>query len=145
MGNTSSSYADAFKSKIDYSTCFRIDRVFDAGCDFLNNENISVGILHNIDENNKNPYKYQGIRLGNNRKIECLTNFIKNDNSYTYEFENNIKLNIFKKDGHVYYNINTRDINITKPVNNILCKMYKPIQSCSDEIDMIYDIYNKNN
>lgn len=123
---------------------FIIERIFDANCDYIKNTTdkvIKVGIASNTPNDNKeNPLHLQGIRIGEG-EIYRLKNFVKNDNSLTYEFEKNVKLNLFRREMNVCYNLNTDDINVTKCIDPLIIKNYKDIGMNSMELDEIPKFY----
>jgi hypothetical protein len=131
------------EKNLDFRTCFIIERILDANCDYIKNtsdKNLKIGVTSESSENKENPMNIQGIRIGEG-EIYRLKNFIKNDNSLTYEFDKNIKLNLFKREMNVCYNLNTDDINITKCIEPIIIKNFKDIGMDSNELDEIAKFY----
>lgn len=123
---------------------FAIDRILDANCDYIKNtqhKNVLIGIVPGTPIDNKeNPLQYQGIRIGEG-EIFRLKNFVKNDNSLTYEFENDVKLNLFKREMVICYNLQADDLNVTKCIDPIITKNFKDIGMNSKELDEISKFY----
>ena len=104
--------------------------------------NISLGIY--TDENNK---EYQGIcfKKINKRKEIFGISFI-NYNMINLYFENNVRLLLNKNDNNI--NIEYSDKNNSIKYNNLIkiesLKNLKKISNNSDDIDLIYNLINKN-
>jgi hypothetical protein len=104
--------------------------------------NISLGIY--TDENNK---EYQGIcfKKINKRKVIFGISFT-NYNMIDLYFENNVRLLLNKNDNNI--NIEYSDKNNSIKYNNLIkiesLKNLKKISNNSDDIDLIYNLINKN-
>jgi hypothetical protein len=120
-----------------------IERIIAANCDFLpdsyEDKNILIGII-GTSKDEANPLAHQAIRLGTDEPCK-LVNFQEGITTLTYEFENNISLNIMRREDKIIYNIQTPDIHITREVDPILIKFYKPIGMDSTELDKINKLY----
>ncbi len=128
-------------ASIDNRNCFTIDRLIDADCNGLP---LSIGVNSKVDSNNI--LSHQGIRLGNtNESIKKLISFIKADNGYVYEFEDNVKLTLTKNEenGKIIYSYISPQINVIKEMSPAVVKSYKPISMISYELDKIADIIKK--
>lgn len=128
-------------ASVDNTNCFTIDRLIDADC---NEMPLNIGVNSKVDSNNI--LNHQGILLGNtNESIKKLISFIKADNGYIYEFEDNIKLTLTKNEdnGKIIYAYISPKINVIKEISPTIVKAYKPISMISYELDKIGDIIKK--
>ena len=83
-----------------------------------------------------NPYKTQVIRV-NNGPLKSLINFTETNNSLIYDFEDNIKLQLTKREDDVVYHIKTNDIEYTSNIHPIVRNHWKTISLKSEELDKI--------
>ena len=104
--------------------------------------NINLGIY--TDKNNK---EYQGICFKNIYKNKVIFGIsFKDYNMIDLFFENDIRLLINKNDNNI--NIEYTDKNNSIKYNNLIktesLKNFKKISNNSDDIDLIYNLINKN-
>jgi hypothetical protein len=118
-----------------------VERIIAANCDFLPSEdnNILIGVV-GISRDETNPLAHQAIRIGNS-DLYKLVNFQEGTSTLTYEFEKNVSLNIMRSKEKLIYNIQTPEIQITREVDPLLVKFYKPIGMASAELDKIDKLY----
>ena len=118
-----------------------VERIIAANCDFLPSEdnNILIGVV-GISRDETNPLAHQAIRIGNS-DLYKLVNFQEGTSTLTYEFEKNVSLNIMRSKEKLIYNIQTPEIQITREVDPLLVKFYKPIGMASAEFDKIDKLY----
>lgn len=156
---------------------FVMDRLIDTNCDYITapadgslyEQVVKVGLwtntkanrfksdkpcLKSIEEEEKelrktNPLNYQGIQIGKSPIYE-LKSFVRNTNSVEYHFDKEVRLLIVKREtGNLYYQLVSpeQNINVTRPVNPIMIRLFKPIgpfdSSSSLEIDEIGKIYKE--
>jgi hypothetical protein len=135
MGNIQS-VAPAPKKK------FMVERIIAANCEFLPSEekNILIGVS-GISRDEMNPLAHQAIRLGNS-ELYKLVNFQEGTSTLTYEFEKNVSLNIMRSKDKLIYNIKTPELHITREIDPMLVKFYKPIGMASAEFDKIEKLYH---
>lgn len=141
MGNTATKVAEAAKPQY-----FIIDRLLAANCDFLGGagirgNTIQFGVFGSGAEK-ESPLGHQGIRIGDG-PIHILKAFSENGSGLVYEFEDNVRLNLFKRDGgDACYNLRTDTLNVTRPVDPAIRKFYKPLymRDASEELDKIEGI-----
>jgi hypothetical protein len=133
-------------TKLNHSnkSYFIIDRLLSANCDFLKDHrdpSIRFGIVSSKGGLHR-PLKKQGIRIGDDnicRLVDCTSS----NSKIEYKFENNISLTIFKQpNNEVWYTLKTPKLDITRSIDPIVRKFYKPI-SMSDaslELDKVEEI-----
>lgn len=85
-----------------------------------------------------NPFKNQVIRIGDG-KLRSLVGYLETKDAIEFEFEEDVRLKMMKKDGDVVYHIKTKDINHTSKVNDIVRNHWKSISFSSNELDKITD------
>lgn len=121
------------------NNCFIIDRLICANFNNIEGNNINIGIFGNTSKEDTNPLKNQGIRIGFNSPILQLKNFIQTDKNLVYEFEDDVKLSVFKKnDTDVCFNIKTPTLNVTNTMDPVVRKYYKNIgMNGATELDML--------
>jgi hypothetical protein len=142
MGSTTSQLIVA-SDKLSQNNCFIIDRLICANFNNIEGNNINIGIFNlKNDYTNTNPLKNQGIRIGSNSPILQLKNFIQTDQNLIYEFEDDVKLSVFKKnETDVYFNIKTPILNVTNAMDPTVRKFYKNIGMHETyELDMLEKI-----
>ncbi len=100
---------------------------------------IDIGVCGTVGKED-NPYKKQVIRV-NNGQLKSLVSFTETSNSLIYEFEDNVKLQLIKRENNIVYHIKTEDIEHTSAVPSILRNHYKTISLASNELDKIADFY----
>jgi hypothetical protein len=83
-----------------------------------------------------NPYKSQVIRV-NNGPLKSLVSFTETQNSLIYNFEDNTKLQLTKRENDIVYHIKTEDIEYTSNVNPVVRNHWKTISLASEELDKI--------
>lgn len=118
------------------------ERIIAANCDFLpesTDNNIFIGIT-GTSRDETNPLAHQVIRLGNG-DLHRLVKFQEGVTSLSYEFEKNVSLNIMRSEDKLIYNIQTPEIQITREIDPILVKFYKPIGMACSELDKIDKLY----
>ena len=96
---------------------------------------VYVGVNGTVGQK-ENPYKTQVIRV-NNGPLKSLVSFTETNNSLIYDFEDNIKLQLTKRDNNVVYHIKTNDIEYTNNIHPIVRKHWKTISLASNELDKI--------
>lgn len=118
---------------------FIIERILASNMNGVEENNLVIGVTALLD----NPLGHQGLRIGNDPTIHRLRGFREGERSIHYDFQNDIKLNIFKRDnGDVIYNISSPAVNTTETVDPLICKFYKSIgMSMSNEIDRVEKIF----
>jgi hypothetical protein len=104
---------------------------------------IEIGVCGVVGKEN-NPYKTQVIRV-NNKPLKSLVNYTETSNSLIYDFEDNIKLQLTKRDNDIIYHIKTNDIEHTSIVHPIIRNNWKRISLKSDELDKIDDFMKSKN
>ena len=146
MGNTRSVAAVKPIEKRLNTNTFLIERLVDGNCDYLQHvmppyePNIKVGVFGGTGNDKSNPLENQGIRIGDS-DIHSLKSFTQANDSLTYEFDQNIKLTVFKRRDSIVYNLKTDTLDVTREVNPAVAKFYKPISMDSIEIDKLATIY----
>jgi hypothetical protein len=83
-----------------------------------------------------NPYKTQVIRV-NNGPLKSLVSFTETNNSLIYDFEDNVKLQLMKRDNDIVYHIKTEDIEYTNNIHPVVRNHWKTISLASEELDKI--------
>ncbi len=104
---------------------------------------ISIGVCGTVGKED-NPYKKQVIRI-NNEPLKSLISFTETNNSLIYDFEDNVKLQLIKRENDIIYHIKTENIEHTSAVPNILRNHFKTISLASNELDKIADFYKSKN
>lgn len=71
-----------------------------------------------------------------------MKNFIEHTNGLEYQFENDVFLNVFKRDSDVCYRLKTPILDVTRTIHPILVKHFKPInmRDASTELDKLSTI-----
>jgi hypothetical protein len=135
MGNIQS------QTPIEKNKRLLVERILVANCEYLQSEdnNILIGVT-GIAKDEANPLANQAIRIGNS-DLYKLINFKEGLTSVTYEFEKDVSLNIMRSDKKLIYNIKTPELQITREIDPLLVKFYKPIGMASAELDRIEKIY----
>jgi hypothetical protein len=112
---------------------FTIDRVVDPDC---NGQVLSIGI------NGLKNSNYQGIRLGEEGEIKKLLHFSKKDDKLEYEFEDNVKLSVYKTEKKgLMYSLETPNKPIEiKDIDNKVQESWKTISMTSDELDELLQL-----
>ncbi len=126
---------DATKQiKKRYDNCFTIDRLIDANCD---GKSLSIGVNGHVNPNNM--LSHQGIRLGQDGEIKRLVSFVKADNAFVYNFEDNTRLTLSKdnKTKKIMYAFETPGKTVVKQMDDRIWSMYKTIGLSSKELDNI--------
>lgn len=147
MGQTSStSQPLTYLKNITDKKYFNIDRILIANFQGIDNNNVTVGVLgQKENKDNIGPFSYQGIRIGKN-DIATLKFYEQSQTGLKYEFENDIQLRLYKKNDDIFYNLKTKEFDITNKIDSAIPKFYKNIgmQNCSDELDKINDLFKGN-
>lgn len=112
--------------------CMRIDRII-ASEPYL----IHVGVNFETGDES-NPFKNQVIRIGNDQ-LRSLVGYLETKDAIEFEFEDDIRLKLMKKDGDVVYHIKNKEMNYTSKVNDIIRNHWKSISFSSNELDKISD------
>lgn len=145
MGQTASTLEPLYSLKnITDKKYFNIDRILIANFQGIDNNNVTVGVLgQKENKDNIGPFSNQGIRIGKN-DIATLKFYEQNQTGLKYEFENDIQLKLYKKNDDIFYNLKTKEFDITNKIDPVIPKFYKNIgmQNCSDELDKINDLFN---
>ena len=124
------------ESERRYSNCFTIDRLIDSNCD---GEVLSIGI--NGNNNPNNILSNQGIRLGQYGDIKRLISYIKTENGLVYNFEDNIRLTLTKKENNkILYTFEMPGKIVVKEMDDQVVMMYKTIGMSSTELDRIAEL-----
>ncbi len=107
---------------------------------------IEVGVCgFDVSKNKENnPYKSQVIRV-NNGPLKSLVNYTETSNSLIYDFEDNIKLQLTKREKDIVYHIKTEDIEHTSNMNPLVRQIWKTISLKSKELDKIADFVKPRN
>ena len=122
--------------------CLKFDRILDAD----HRVYIGIGSRKKSDTNDKS---LQVIRIGDyTNKYHRLLHFTEKENKLKYEFENDITMILKKKENNeihmdlLYLN---RDIVISKQIDPIVVKYFKPIKlsSASIDFDKIADLFKE--
>ena len=98
---------------------------------------VCIGVNGEVGEE-RNPYKTQVIRV-NNGQLKSLVNFTETNNSLIYDFEDNIKLQLTKRENDIIYHIKTENIEYTSNVHPLVRNHWKTISLKSEELDKIAD------
>ncbi len=101
---------------------------------------IYVGVNGEVGKKD-NPYGKQVIRV-NDGSLKPLVSFTETNNSLIYDFEDNVKLQLTKRDDDIVYHIKTNDIDHTSLVNPSIRKNWKTISLTSNELDKIAGFIN---
>ena len=104
---------------------------------------IEVGVCGTVGKEN-NPYKAQVIRV-NNGQLKSLVNYTETNNSLIYDFEDNVKLQLTKRDNDIIYHIKTEDIEHTINMHPFVRRAWKTISLKSEELDKIADFVKPRN
>lgn len=124
------------ESERRYNNCFTIDRLIDTNCD---GKILSVGVNGNIDYNNI--LSHQGIRLGQYGDIKRLVSCITTDNCIIYNFEDNTRLTLTKKDNNkIIYSFEMPGKTVVKEMDERIVNMYKTIGMASTELDKMVEL-----
>ena len=112
---------------------FTIDRIIDSDC---------MGKVLTIGVNGFANSNYQGIRLGEEDEIKKLLHFSKKDDKLEYEFEDNVKLSIYKTEKKgLMYSLETPNNSIEiKDIDNKVQESWKTISMTSDELDELLQL-----
>ena len=120
-----------------YNNCFTIDRLIDGNC--VDGKTLTIGI--NGKDNPENILSKQGIRLGQDGDIKRLVSFIKVDNGFVYNFEDNTRLTLTKNDKNkIMYAFETPGRTVVKEMDDRIISMYKTIGMSSSELDKIAEL-----
>lgn len=118
-----------------YDNCFIIDRLIDAEC--IDGKTLAIGINGKV--NPDNILSHQGIRLGQDGDIKRLVSFIRADNGFVYNFEDNTRLTLTKneKTNKIMYAFEMPGKTVVKEMDARIMGMYKTIGMSSAELDRI--------
>lgn len=121
-----------------YDNCFIIDRLIDAEC--VDGKTLAIGINGKV--NPDNILSHQGIRLGQDGDIKRLVSFIRADNGFVYNFEDNTRLTLTKneKTNKIIYAFEMPGKTIVKEMDDRIMGMYKTIGMSSSELDRIAEL-----
>ncbi len=95
---------------------------------------VVVGVTGQVGSE-ENPFREQVIRIGD-EPLRSLVSFSKTENSLHYEFEDNIHLQIMKREKDIVYHIKTNEINHTSKIRPLYLSK---ISLKSDELDKMVD------
>lgn len=120
-----------------------IERLLEGDCDYITQgkrKDILIGLCNGCDE--KNPMHNQCIKIGEENPASLMS-FTESANTVFYTFERDIYLTVAKRDtGDVYYHLKTPIYNVTRSINPVVRKIYKPIGGPMtlelDKIDAIF-------
>ena len=119
---------------------FLIERQIAANLNCNNEVLITIGVLDEpIPENS---LRNQAIRIGDSSQpIYKLNSFKQHELTLTYEFDSHIVLSIIKTDSSsVWYTLITDTGVIRNEMDPVLRKYYTPMDSMSNELDMLESI-----
>lgn len=122
--------------------CLKFDRILDADHKVY----IGIGPRKKSDTTDKS---LQVIRIGDyTNKYHRLLHFTEKENKLKYEFENDITMILKKKENneiHMEVLDLNRDIVISKRIDPIVVKYFKPIKlsSVSNDFDKIADLFKE--
>jgi hypothetical protein len=106
---------------------------------------ITVGISTKLEsESTNNLYRRQCIKIGNDNKLYPLLSCSETPDNLCFKFEDNVDLNLMKKNNDIVYNIKTNNLNETNVMNNTVRNFYKSISFNSNELDKIADFIKPN-
>jgi hypothetical protein len=137
MGNTTSNRVHTIKNS------FLIERLVAAECDFLPvsdavERNINVGIIASTDS--QNPMANQAIRIGDG-PVYRLKNFVEGPQQLFYRFEEDVTLTLMKNPEGLMYNLKTPTVDVTREIDPLVAKFFKPIGMVSYELDKMGKLY----
>lgn len=116
-----------------------IERMIDADCDYLNGKPLRIGVCNG--ESGPNPLKTQCISVGD-RPPSDLMEFTETNNGFKYRFTDDVDFSIIRRDNNdIYYNLKTPEFDVTRPIQEPIRRVYKPISMCSPELDKIQEIF----
>ncbi len=95
---------------------------------------VVVGVTGQVGSE-ENPFREQVIRVGD-EPLRSLVSFSKTENSLHYEFEDNIHLQIMKREKDIVYHIKTNEINHTSKIRPLYLSK---ISLKSNELDKMVD------
>ncbi len=95
---------------------------------------VVVGVTGQVGSE-ENPFREQVIRIGD-EPLRSLVSFSKTENSLHYEFEDNIHLQIMKREKDIVYHIKTNEINHTSKIRPLYLSK---ISLKSNELDKMVD------
>jgi hypothetical protein len=141
MGNTSSTRVHTI------GTALLIDRLVAADCDFLpiseNTErNIRVGIMASNDS--QNPMANQAIHIGDGPAYRLKT-FVEGPAQLVYTFEQDVSLTLMRNKENLMYNLKTPALDVTREIDPLVARFFKPIGMVSYELDKMEKFYRPNN
>ncbi len=96
---------------------------------------IEVGVCGSVGKKD-NPYKSQVIRI-DDQPLKSLVSFTETNNSIQYNFEENIKLQLIKREDDIIYHLKTDDIDQTGIMHPLVRSHWKTIHLKSEELDKI--------
>jgi hypothetical protein len=124
-------------------TYFLIERVIVGHCDFIKDTetNIRIGVVGGKDDS-QNPLSHQAICIGDS-ELYRLKSFLESQDQLKYTFEKDVSLTLMKSNASVLYNLKTSELDITREVDPIVLKFFKPIGMGTDELDKIGKLYTQ--
>jgi hypothetical protein len=139
MGATSSK-SDTIPSSKD---SFLIDRTLAAECDFLPEtveQVIRIGVFTGSTDK-PNPLRQQGLRIGDG-PIHTLKHCVEHTNGLEYQFEKDVTLSVFKREGAACYRLKTDALDVTRTIHPFLAKNFKTIgmREASAEVDKLVTV-----
>ena len=142
MGNSTSHISQVARTPV-MKNCFLIDRLIAAECDFLPaaaEQVIRVGVFTS-SEDTLNPLNKQGIRIGDG-DILTMKQCVEYKDALECRFEQNVILNVFRRDDSVVYRLQTPTIDVTRTINPVVVKHFKTIgmRDASMELDKLGEI-----
>jgi hypothetical protein len=124
-----------FSPKFNINYTLKQDRVIS-----FDEPKITIGICGKKHSDDKlNPLSYQCIRINDKDELFLLKKYILSDSSLCYEFEKDIRLCFIKHDKDVLYNLKTKNMDITQPMDNNVINNFTPLLLASKEFDLIND------
>ena len=123
----------------ELSNCLKSDRVIS-----IENPNIRIGVNGNKQNNEKNPFYFQKIKINDENNSYALKSFTETSDTLSFDFENNIKLHLMRKCDNnsncdIIFNLlyPEKKLNVTKKMDEFLVDRFKNVSFASPELDRI--------
>lgn len=119
--------------------CLKIDRILDA------ENQIYIGVAGRNNSDDKQ-VSLQAIRIGDyTNKYYRLLQFTEEENKLKYNFEDDVTLTLIKEQNDILLRFShvKDDKFISKKIDPIIVKWFKPISMASKEFDKIYDLFEE--
>jgi len=119
--------------------CLKIDRILDA------ENQIYIGVASRDNYDDKQ-VSLQAIRLGDyTNKYYRLLKFTEEEDKLKYNFEDDVTLTLIKNQNDILLRFShlKEDKFISKKIDPIIIKWFKPISMASNEFDKIYDLFEE--